>query len=108
MYCRLAVHAHATQLHANTSLGVCSSCPCAAANARTALLPLGAQEEGTLEDKLHEMYRWGKQYGWEPVVHVDGVPQPPTMTPAAAAAAAVAAAAVSPAGAAAMLPASLV
>lgn len=35
------------------------------------------QSEGKLEEKLHEMYRWGKTYGWEPVVHVDGVPQPP-------------------------------
>lgn len=35
------------------------------------------QAEGKLEAKLHEMYRWGKQYGWEPVVHVNGMPQPP-------------------------------
>ncbi|KAF6265524.1 exonuclease-domain-containing protein [Scenedesmus sp. NREL 46B-D3] len=35
------------------------------------------QAEGKLEAKLHEMYRWGKQYGWEPVVHVNCVPQPP-------------------------------
>jgi hypothetical protein len=47
--------------------------------------------EGTLDAKLHEMYHWGKQYGWEPVQHVNGVPQPPAMTAAAAAAAAAAA-----------------
>jgi hypothetical protein len=41
------------------------------------LLLLLLQAEGKLEAKLHEMYRWGKQYGWEPVVHVNGVPQPP-------------------------------
>lgn len=34
------------------------------------------QAEGRLEEKLHEMYRWGKQYGWDPVVYVNGVPQP--------------------------------
>lgn len=35
---------------------------------------------GTFQDKLLEMYRWGKQYGWEAVVTKDGVPQPPVMT----------------------------
>jgi hypothetical protein len=34
------------------------------------------QAEGKLEEKLHEIYRWGKMHGWEPVVWVDGVPQP--------------------------------
>jgi hypothetical protein len=50
-------------------------------------LPL--QAEGKLEEKLHEMYRWGKAHGWEPVVWVDGQPQPAAAMAAAAAAAAV-------------------
>jgi hypothetical protein len=41
------------------------------------LVAAAQQAEGKLEAKLHEMYRWGKQYGWEPVVHVNGMPQPP-------------------------------
>ena len=32
---------------------------------------------GTFDKKLTEMYGWGKQYGWEPVVLKGGVPQPP-------------------------------
>jgi hypothetical protein len=57
------------------------------------LLPLyccPAQAEGKLEEKLHEMYRWGKMHGWEPVVWVDGEPQPAVTAAAAAAAAAAA------------------
>jgi hypothetical protein len=46
-----------------------------------------AQAEGKLEEKLHEMYRWGKTHGWEPVVWVDGEPQPAASVVAAAAAA---------------------
>lgn len=57
------------------------------------------QAEGKLEEKLHEMYRWGKTHGWEPVVWVDGEPQPA----AAAAAVAAAAAATGAAAAGAMM-----
>jgi hypothetical protein len=32
--------------------------------------------EGTFEAKLNEIYGWGNQHGWEPVVHVDGKPRP--------------------------------
>jgi hypothetical protein len=33
-------------------------------------------KEGTFEGKLTEIYAWGNQHGWEPVVHVNGRPQP--------------------------------
>ena len=53
------------------------------------MLPfLPHQAEGKLEEKLHEMYRWGKTNGWEPVVWVDGEPQPAAAVAAGAAAAA--------------------
>lgn len=48
-------------------------------DARTALL-LYTQykklvQEGTFDDKLAEMYRWGNQHGWEPVtMGSDGKP----------------------------------
>jgi len=36
-------------------------------------------EEGTFQEKLEELYNWGKQYGWEPVVlGKDGKPVPPS------------------------------
>lgn len=49
------------------------------------------QAEGKLEEKLHEMYRWGKIHGWEPVVWVNGEPQPAAAAAQQAAAGAAAA-----------------
>ena len=52
--------------------------------------------EGTFEAKLAELYDWGKRFGWEPVVWVDGQPHvapqlpPPGVSAVAAAAAAAA------------------
>ena len=51
-------------------------------DARTALLLYDKYKQlvrdGTFDEKLSEMYRWGNQYGWEPVVMgSDGKPKPP-------------------------------
>ncbi len=34
------------------------------------------QDEGTFNDKLAEMYDWGRMHGWDPVVLVNGRPSP--------------------------------
>ncbi|KAF8066299.1 Pan2 [Scenedesmus sp. PABB004] len=40
--------------------------------------PPRGQAEGRLEEKLHEMYAWGKVHGWEPVTRdASGALQPP-------------------------------
>ena len=51
-------------------------------DARTALLLyekyIQLVREGTFDDKLAEMYRWGNQHGWEPVtLGKDGRPVVP-------------------------------
>lgn len=43
------------------------------------------QADGTFEAKLAEMYRWGQQFGWEPVTWKDGRPQPSAPSRASAA-----------------------
>lgn len=71
-------------------LGSCSAHSLPIKTGSCWLLIICPQAEGRLEEKLHEMYRWGKMHGWEPVVWVDGEPQPAAAVAAGTAAAAAA------------------